>query len=1087
MHKNLFFSSALLLVSLAMTGCSEENSPVAPDPTPTPVPTPIPSSLSLSIVHVNDTHSHLDSETMKLNFDGITTYTEVGGYGRIKSKIDVLQASKTHSLTLNAGDIFQGTLYYSLFKGEADAAMMNTIQWDGYTLGNHEFDDGDANLATFLSQLTTVDNILAANIEVPTSNPLTGLWKPYFIKEFKGEKVGVIGIDIVGKTKNSSNPSDEVIFHDEIETMQKYIDELKTKGVNKVVMLSHVGLGYDKEFVSKLSGVDVVIGGDSHSLMGDFSAVGLTSHENNYPLEVTDKDGSKVCIAQAWEYAHIVGALDVNFDENGVVTSCEGTPILMLGDTFKQKDSEGNKVEVDEGVKASILATINSHTNLEVVEEDAAVLSTLQSFKDKVDEKKNISIGSASQRLGHNRIPGDNKDGGGALPLGSDIAPIVAKSFYDLSNLADACIQNAGGVRVAIEEGEITMGDAYTLLPFANTLFEIEMTGAEVKQVLEDAVEEAIYGGEDKVKSTGAFPYAYALRYDVETNTTKNSRVMNLEIKDRTTGTWSMMNHNKMYTIVTNSYIASGKDGYATFKTVQDERGKGVDTFLDYALSFVRYVENKTVNNEGIAKLSSQDHCIKSFNAKLKKIASFETSLDGGSEIVAFDAASKRMFTTNGAENKIDIINIADIMNPVLVSQIDLSPYGTGVNSVAVKNGNVAVAVQDGNDTVGSKQLKGKVVFFDTDGNYDKNVTVGYLPDMVIFNEDGTKVIVANEGEPNDDYTVDPIGSIGIVTVSGGSYIDLGFASVVLRNALDGTEVRLGNTPSNDKSKDLEPEYVTVSGDYAYVTLQENNAMVKVNLNTNVVEYVKSYGAKSWEADSNNTIDIHEEGEIKMKSYAGLFGLYMPDSIASFKVSGTTYLVTANEGDGREYGDFEDESKISKLTLDSAIADVYTEDNDLKVMVDLGDSDNDGDYDKLYTYGARSFSIWDDNGDLVFDSGDDIAKKVALYEPLLFNQSKGEIDQRSGNKGAEPEALTVGTIDDKTYAFVGLERQNAIMVYDITIPTDAKFVDYYKTGIEGDISPEGMKFVPATESPNGKDLLLVSYEVSGSTVIYEIR
>ena len=332
-----------------------------------------------------------------------------------------------------------------------------------------------------------------------------------------------------------------------------------------------------------------------------------------------------------------------------------------------------------------------------------------------------------------------------------------------------------------------------------------------------------------------------------------------------------------------------------------------------------------------------------------------------------------------------------------------------------------------------------------------------------------------------------------------------------LTNAADGTAVRLGDTPSNDQAKDLEPEYIAVSGNYAYVTLQENNAMAKVNLTTNTLEYVKSYGAKSWQADSGNTVDIEEEGEIMMKSYSGLFGLYQPDSIASYSVDGATYLVTANEGDGREYlyeivaadetecdnlnGDWDDgeclkeshidENKISKLTLDASIADEYVDENDLKVMVDLGKNSND-EYEKLYTYGARSFSIWDANGDQVFDSGDEIGKKVAEYQPALFNQDEGEMDGRSGNKGAEPEALTVGTIGSQTFAFVGLERQNAIMIYDITTPADAVFVDYIDTETNGDISPEGMVFVPAADSPNGKDLLLVSFEVSGSTVVYEI-
>ncbi|MEA3434497.1 MAG: choice-of-anchor I family protein [Campylobacterota bacterium] len=474
-------------------------------------------------------------------------------------------------------------------------------------------------------------------------------------------------------------------------------------------------------------------------------------------------------------------------------------------------------------------------------------------------------------------------------------------------------------------------------------------------------------------------------------------------------------------------------------------------------------------------------------NGDLIKLGSYETYVEGGSEIVAYDERSKKMFTTNGADNAIDIIDINNVITPVKISSIDLTPYGTGVNSVAVSKGKVAVAVQNGDDLVGSKQLKGSVVIFDINGNHLKTIKAGYLPDMVTFSKDGRKVIVANEGEPNDDYSVDPIGSIGIANIKTGAYTDIDFSGVPLTDAKDGTAVRLGDTPSNDQAKDLEPEYITVSGHYAYVTLQENNAMAKVDLRKNTLEYVKSYGTKSWEETSNNTIDIDEEGEIKMKSYKGLFGLYQPDSIASYKVHGKTYLVTANEGDGREYGDFEDEEKIKKLNLDASIEDEYALENDLKVMVDLGDTDNDGDYDKLYSYGARSFSIWDSNGDLVFDSGDDISKKVEFYEPDLFNQDEGEMDGRSGNKGAEPEALTVGKIKDKTYAFVGLERQNAIMIYDITKPAKAQFVNYIKTGKDGDISAEGMKFIRASQSPNNKNLLLVSYEMSGSTVVYEVK
>ncbi|MBN2824371.1 MAG: choice-of-anchor I family protein [Campylobacterales bacterium] len=486
-------------------------------------------------------------------------------------------------------------------------------------------------------------------------------------------------------------------------------------------------------------------------------------------------------------------------------------------------------------------------------------------------------------------------------------------------------------------------------------------------------------------------------------------------------------------------------------------------------------------------------------NGTLSKVGSYETNKEAGSEIVAYDKTSKRMFVTNGEDKAVDIIDISDVTAPTLVKSVDITPYGTGLNSVAVHNGVVAVAVEVKSTDGLNTNSKGKVVFFDTDGNFAKEVTVGYLPDMVTFNEDGTKVVVANEGEPNGNYSVDPMGSVGIINMADYAYSDVDFSGATLSDAKDGTPVRLGGTPSNDQAKDIEPEYVAVSGDYAFVTLQENNAMAKVNLTTGTLEYVKSYGAKSYEEGSGNTIDIEEEGEIKMQNYKGLFGLYMPDSIAAYTTNSTTYLVTANEGDGREYpvddvndtletGDaLTDESKISKLDLDASIAADYANDNDLKVVIDMGDTDNDGDYDKLYTYGARSFSIWDTNGDLVFDSTDTISKMVAKMQPTLFNQDEGEMDGRSGNKGAEPEALTIGTIGDKTLAFVGLERQNVIMVFDITNPSNVTLKQYFMTETEGDISAEGMKFVPASESPNGKNLLLVAYEVSGSTVIYEVK
>ncbi len=514
-------------------------------------------------------------------------------------------------------------------------------------------------------------------------------------------------------------------------------------------------------------------------------------------------------------------------------------------------------------------------------------------------------------------------------------------------------------------------------------------------------------------------------------------------------------------------WYADLKDGFGYLSVVTQHPDAGDK---ESAIGFVGPFKNLT-------KVQSSNTL-----SSIKKLTSFETSVEAGSEIVAFDKKTNRMFTTNGATNSIDVNTIVyneetKQTSTSALSSIDLSTYGDGVNSVAVTNSKVAVAMKKVDAIDSSKQLKGVVVVFDTNGNHLKTIEAGYLPDMVTFNEDGTQIIVANEGEPNKDYSYDPIGSIGIIDISKDyAYTDLTFDEVTI--------------PSNviikkdtSASKDLEPEYITVKDNKAYVSLQENNAMAIVDLDTKKIDSVVAFGFKDY-SKLENAIDIEEDGEISLKTYKNLYGMYQPDSIASYKVAGKTYVVSANEGDGREYGDYENESKISKLALESSLVDVYANDNDLKVNNELGKV---GDvYTELYSFGARSFSIWDDKGALVFDSKNELSKLASKFEPLLFNMDDGEMDGRSGNKGVEPEALTLGEVNDKTYAFIGLERQSAIVVYDITTPEKSKFVRYINTKTD-DISPEGMKFVKAEDSPTGTALLLVAFEVSGSTVVYEVK
>lgn len=601
--------AASLLLSVAVggllfTGCGDsDNNSSSSEPTVT---------FRTNIIHINDHHSHLDEEDIDLTLGGISTNVALGGFPRVVTKIKELQSSEENAVTLHAGDALSGTLYYTLFQGQADAEMMNLVTWDAFELGNHEFDEAD-NGVILKAFLETLDApTLAANVVAPSGHILEGLWEPYRIVERDGEQIGIIGIDIAQKTQMSSNPDPLIEFLDETETVQKYADELNDMGVDKVIVVSHYGYDNEVAMAKNLSGVDAIIGGDSHTLLGGSSMeeVGL-SPTGDYPTQVTGADGNIVCVAQAWNYSYVVGDLEIGFDDDGNVLECSGTPHVLIGDTLVREDESEVEYTLEGTELDEAMSAIASYDFLSITEPDSEAETLLAGYSGEVDELKNEVIGSASETLGHNRIPGDTYDGENTLPLGSDIAPIVSKSFYDLSNRADACIQNAGGVRVAIPAGEVTVGDAYTLLPFSNTLYELEMSGAEIKQVLEDA----LYNIYEAEGSTGSFPYAYGLRYDVDVTQEAYSRISGLEVMDRETKTWSDIDMDKDYVIVTNSYTAGGKDGYTTFATAQEDN-PGVDTYLDYALSFVKYVEAKTAAGESVTKLPTEEHCIKSFTAE---------------------------------------------------------------------------------------------------------------------------------------------------------------------------------------------------------------------------------------------------------------------------------------------------------------------------------------------------------------------------------------------------------------------------------------------------------------------------------------
>lgn len=475
------------------------------------------------------------------------------------------------------------------------------------------------------------------------------------------------------------------------------------------------------------------------------------------------------------------------------------------------------------------------------------------------------------------------------------------------------------------------------------------------------------------------------------------------------------------------------------------------------------------------------------------------------SEIVAFDPASRRAFTTNdgGSLTQIDIADLSNPAAPVLVATFDLSPYGDTVQSVATRNGVVAAAVAPADPLA-----KGAVVLFTTAGSLLGAVPTGYLPDSVTFTPDGTKVLSADEGQPScsGSTVVDVPGSVTIIDVAS---LTSSTATFTAADVVPGVRVNLP-TPDADE---LEPEYIAISPDSrtAYVTLQENNAIATVDIATADVTSVAPLGAKDHNVagqglDPSDRDNAAGTGGVIAIVNRPVLGLPMPDGIASLTQGATTYLLTANEGDAREYPPCfgRDDERLSSRTLDpSAFPNATTLKGNgpegigrLRVSRTDGDLGGDGDLDQLYSFGTRSMSVFLPDGTLVADTGDELEQTVKALYPAAFNSDGegGGFDSRSPNKGPEPESVVVGQVGGVDLAFLGLERIGGVAVYDVSNPADPTLVDYANPKLEpgaqpgdGDAAPEGLAFVKASDSPNGIPLLLVANEVSGNTTIYEVR
>ena len=539
----------------------------------------------------------------------------------------------------------------------------------------------------------------------------------------------------------------------------------------------------------------------------------------------------------------------------------------------------------------------------------------------------------------------------------------------------------------------------------------------------------------------------------------------------------------------------------------------GVST-IAYTLGSQSVTFNVTVTASPTIAATPSNALIPILKSSLVLTTTGTTSGQGGSEIPAFDPASKRAFAASDFG-----VQAADLTNPSApVKLAPIDPIASGLSSrnvshVIVKNGVLAVSIiASPNNT-----LPGTVAFFNpATGSLLGSVTVGAGPDQLTFTPDGTKVLVANEGEKQlfsaNPASTDPDGSVSIIDVSAG------FASPTVTTAtfnnFNGQEAAMRARgirvfPGNSASTDLEPEYIAVAPDglTAMITLQEANAVATLDIATATITAINPLGLKNF---APLLVDFSDRDSgsaniqsVKLITGMPAYGMFMPDGISSYQSAGQTYYVTANEGDDRnDFSAAGETTTVNNAAYDldntvfptEGVATVagppVTSGTGLKGNAQLGrlavsnvtglrgDLDNDGDIDRILSYGGRSFSILDASGKRIFDSGDLLDRILTTHFPSNYD------DARSDNKSAEPEGVTIASLGGRTYAFIGLERSHSVLVFDVTDPANVTFTTF--AGRVGDLNPEGMLVVPATDSPTGNPLLLVANEVSFTLTTYEL-
>lgn len=474
---------------------------------------------TLSIIHTNDVHSRIDQVTAQGSFCTPKDAQDnkcFGGYPRLIGKIRELRQAQPNPLVLDAGDVFQGSLFYTLLKSDAVKPFVEMAGYHAMTIGNHEFDDGPAELAKFLDGLKTP--VVTSNIDTSREPRLQNKWNAYRVVEIGGQRIGIIGLT-TRETDITSSPGPTVSFGDHAEALRRNVRELQGQGVNKIIALTHVGTAEDRELAKQVDGIDVYVGGHSHSLLHNGED---RRREGPYPIVERTPSGAPALVVQSYYAGIFLGNLQVTFDKDGVPTKWQGDTILM--------DSK--------------------------VAPDAQAQELVQKLAGPLAELRARPVGTAAVALDGDRLTCRH----GECTMGNLIADAMLAAAKEQG--AQIAIQNGGGIRTSIPQGQISFGQVLEVLPFSNALATFKLTGAEVVEALENGVARA---ENPQNEGTGRFPQVAGLRFTWDASKPAGQRIAKVEVR-QPNGTFAAIDRAATYTVVTNDFMRKGGDGYAVFR-----------------------------------------------------------------------------------------------------------------------------------------------------------------------------------------------------------------------------------------------------------------------------------------------------------------------------------------------------------------------------------------------------------------------------------------------------------------------------------------------------------------------------------------